>query len=120
MPLQWGYRYDGEVGRGQAQLDLARDGLEKLRRSASTEWQRLRAEIGSAAARALRYDEAILPQSRQVVERAELAYSKGAMSLTDLLDARRTLRTALLETLAARTDLAKAVGAWQLRNAAAP
>jgi hypothetical protein len=36
--------------------------------------------------------------------------------LTDLLDARRTLRTVLLEALAARSDLAKAAGAWQLRT----
>ena len=42
---------------------------------------------------------------------AELAYSKGATSLTDLIDARRTLRTTLLEAIAARTDYAKAAGA---------
>jgi cobalt-zinc-cadmium efflux system outer membrane protein len=50
-----------------------------------------------------------------VAEGAEMAYSKGAMSLTDLLDARRVLRTTQIEALAARTDAAKAAGAWQLR-----
>ena len=54
---------------------------------------------------------------------AETAYGKGAIPLTDLLDARRTLRATLLDALAARTDYAKAAGAWQLRTqpqAAAP
>ena len=57
-----------------------------------------------------------MPRSRAVSERAELAYRKGALPLTDLLDARRTLRAVLLDALAARADLAKASGAWQLRT----
>ena len=47
---------------------------------------------------------------------AEFAYNKGAMSLTELIDARRTLRTILIEDLAARTDHAKAAQAWKLRQ----
>ena len=50
-----------------------------------------------------------------MAEGAELAYGKGALPLTDLLDARRTLRATLIEALAARTEAAKAAGAWQLR-----
>ena len=117
MPLAFGYRYEGEIGRSQAQLDQARDALEKTRRTAATELQRLRAEVATAALRAQRYSGEILPRSREVAERAEQAYNRGALPLTDLLDARRTLRAVLLEALAARTDLAKAQGAWQLRSA---
>ena len=117
MPLALGYRYEGEIGRSQAQLDQARDALEKTRRTAATELQRLRAEVATAALRAQRYSGEILPRSREVAERAEQAYNRGALPLTDLLDARRTLRAVLLEALAARTDLAKAQGAWQLRSA---
>ena len=120
MPLAFGYRYEGETGRAAAQLEQARDALEKVRRSAATELQRLRAEASSAAQRDGRYQHEIVPRSRQVAERAELAYSKGALSLTELLDARRTLRAVLLESLAARNDLAKAVAAWQLRSATPP
>ncbi len=119
MPLAFGYRYEGEIGRAQAQLDQARDALDKARRSAATELQRLRAEVATAAQRAQRYRGEIVPRSREVAERAEQAYNKGALPLTDLLDARRTLRAVLLEALAARTDLAKAQGAWQLRSASA-
>lgn len=118
MPLAFGYRYEGEIARAQALLDQARDALEKTRRTAATELQRLRAEMATAAQRAQRYSGEIVPRSRQVAERAEQAYGKGALPLTDLLDARRTLRAVLLEALAARTDLAKAQGAWQLRSTA--
>jgi cobalt-zinc-cadmium efflux system outer membrane protein len=119
MPLAWGYRYEGEIGRAQAQLDQARDALEKSRRAAATELQRLRAEVEAAAQRSRRYEAEIVPRSRDVAARAELAYGKGALPLTDLLDARRTLRAVMLDALAARTDLAKATGAWQLRGSAA-
>jgi cobalt-zinc-cadmium efflux system outer membrane protein len=120
MPLAFGYRYEGEIARSQAQLEQARDGLEKTRRAAATELQRLRAEVATAALRAQRYRGEIVPRSREVADRAEQAYNKGALPLTDLLDARRTLRAVLLEALAARTELAKAQGAWQLRSTVNP
>jgi len=116
MPLAFGYRYEGEIGRGQAQLDQSRDALEKTRRMAAAELQALRAASTTTAQRLRRYELEIVPRSREVAARAELAYGKGAMPLTDLLDARRTLRAVLLEALAARTDLAKAQGAWLIRS----
>ncbi len=120
MPLAWGYHYEGEAGRAQAQLDLARDQLDKTRRTAAAELQQLRDAVAAATQRGQRYDEEILPRAREVLQRAELAYSKGALPLTDLLDARRTLRATLLEALAVRTERAKALGAWQLRSTAQP
>ena len=57
-----------------------------------------------------------MPRARKVAEMAELAYNKGAMSLTELIDARRTLRSILIEDLVARTDHAKAAQAWLLRQ----
>lgn len=118
MPLQWGYSYQGEIARASAQLAQAQDALEKIRRQARAELQRLQQEALNTAQRARTYEVDILPRARQVAQGAELAYSKGAMSLTDLLDARRTLRATLLDALAARTDYAKAAGAWQLRTQA--
>jgi outer membrane protein, heavy metal efflux system len=116
MPLQWGYNYQGEIGRATAQLAQAQDALEKTRRMARFELQRLQHEATTTAARTRAYETEILPRARRVAEGAELAYRKGAMSLTDLLDARRTLRATLLEALIARADYAKAAGAWQLRT----
>lgn len=116
MPLQWGYSYQGEIARATAQLAQAQDALEKTRRQARADLQRLQEEVLNTAQRARTYETDILPRARKVAAAAELAYSKGALSLTDLLDTRRTLRATLLDALAARTDHARAAGAWQLRT----
>ena len=110
------YNYQGEIARAQAQLNQAEDALEKTRRLATADFQRLQQDQRGAAARALSYEATILPRARKVADMAELAYSKGAMSLTELIDARRTLRTILIEALSARTDHAKAAQAWLLRQ----
>jgi cobalt-zinc-cadmium efflux system outer membrane protein len=116
MPLQWGYAYQGEIGRASAQLGQAQDTLEKTRRQARQELERLRHEVLSTAERAAVFDGEILPRARRVAEGAELAYRKGALSLTDLLDARRTLRVTALDAVAARKEHAQVLGAWQLRT----
>ena len=119
MPLYGllgGYNFQGEIARAQAQLDQSQDLLDKTRRTATADVQRLQQDQRGAAARALSYEATILPRARKLAEMAELAYSKGAMSLTELIDARRTLRSILLEDLAARTDYAKATQAWLLRQ----
>ncbi|MES2280465.1 MAG: TolC family protein [Pseudomonadota bacterium] len=119
MPLYGllgGYNFQGEIAKAQAQLDQAQDILDRTRRNAATELQRLQQDRRGTGARAWSYENTILPRARKVAEMAELAYSKGAMSLTELIDARRTLRTILIEDLAARTEHAKAVQAWQLRQ----
>lgn len=111
-----GYNFQGEIARAQALQNQAEDALDKVRRAALADLQRLQQEKQGFAARAQRYQTVIVPLAQQVADMAELAYSKGAMSLTDLIDARRTLRTTLLEAIAARTDYAKAASAWQLRS----
>jgi len=119
MPLYGvlgGYNFQGEIARAQALLNQAEDTLEKVRRAALTDLQRLQQEKRSFAARALRYQVVIVPRAYQVADKAEMAYNKGAMSLTDLIDSRRTLRTTLLEALAVRADFAKSALAWQLRS----
>lgn len=116
MPLQWGYAYQGEIGRASAQLGQAQDALERTRRQARQEFERLQHEVLSTAERTAVFDGEILPRARRVAEGAELAYRKGALSLTDLLDARRTLRVTALDAVAARKEHAQTLGAWQLRT----
>ncbi len=119
MPLYGvfgGYNFQGEIARAEAQLDQAQDLLDKTRQAATIDFQRLLRERQSAATRALNYDAEIVPRARRLADMAELAYSKGAMSLTELIDARRTLRATLLEALAARAEHAKAAQAWRLRQ----
>lgn len=120
MPLQGflgSYNYEGEIARALAQLAQAQDILERTRLMAQAEMQRQQQELLAAAARVQTYQSDIVPRARKVAELAELAYNRGAMSLTDLLDARRTLRATLLDAITARADHARAMGAWTLRTA---
>ena len=116
MPLQFGYHFQGETGRAQAQLTAAQDTLEKMRQSAGLELRGLQAQLQSARQRRQIYEQDILPRAAQVAAQAELAYVKGALTLNDLFDARRTLRATGLEALTARADHAKALTAWKLRT----
>jgi cobalt-zinc-cadmium efflux system outer membrane protein len=113
------YGYEGEIARARAALDQAQDQLDKTRRVAGAETSRLAEDLRAAASRAAEFEQAIVPRARQVASMAELAYSRGALPLVDLIDARRTLRTVLLEEVAARADHARAWTAWQLRQAPA-
>ena len=112
------YGYQGELGRATAQLAQAQALLDRTRLSAALDMRGLQQDLLAASQRALRYQNAIVPRARQVASMAELAYSKGAMSLTDLLDARRTLRAVLLEDVTTRADHARSLTAWQLRSTA--
>ena len=116
MPLQWGYQFQGETGRAKAQLAAAQSATDKARRAALLELQGLWAQMRGTAQRSQSYRQEILPRAEHVAEQAELAYTKGALALNDLLDARRTLRATGLEALAAHADHAKAVIAWRLRT----
>ncbi|MBU3653963.1 MAG: TolC family protein [Limnohabitans sp.] len=114
MPLQWGYGYEGEIARAEALYQQAQEWLEKTRLGARTELLTLYQSWRSASARAEGYDKDILPQAIRVAQQAELAYAKGALSLTDLLDARRTLKATQLEALDARTEHARTWGSLLL------
>ncbi|XAH23704.1 TolC family protein [Xylophilus sp. GW821-FHT01B05] len=116
IPLQWGYSYQGEIGRAQATYTQAQDALEKVRRDAALELQGLQQAALTAEQRARSYETDILPRARRVAENAELAFRRGAIPLVDLLDARRTLRATLLDGIAARGDYARAAGAWTLQT----
>ena len=117
IPINGSGRFDGEVGRALAQQALAQDLLDKTRLQARAELLTLLQAWRSQSERLQAYEQRILPQARQVAAQAELAYSKGGLSLTDLLDARRTLRATQLETTGVRNEHARALGAWQLRTA---
>ncbi|MFD0668043.1 TolC family protein [Ramlibacter sp. MAHUQ-53] len=111
------YGYEGEIARARAALEQAQDQLEMARRDALADTGRLREDLRAAAARAADFQSDIVPRARQVAAMAELAYTRGALSLTDLVEARRTLRAVLVDELAARAEHARAASAWQLRLA---
>ena len=116
LPLQWGYRFEGEIGRATALQGQSQDLLERARLGARSELQGLLQAWEVAGDRLLTYERDILPRAVRVAQQAEIAYTQGALTLTDLLDARRTLRATRLDAIAARADFAKAQGTWQLRT----
>ncbi len=112
------YGFEGEIARAQAALAQSQDQLEKVRRAAEAEASRLLEDLRNASARSTDVETHIVPRARRVAAMAELAYTQGALTLTDLIEARRTLRAVLLDELSARADHARAATAWQLRQAA--
>ena len=117
IPINGFSRFEGEIRRALAQKDLAQDLLDKTRIQARAELISLQQAWQGQTERRQAYEARILPQAQQVAAQAELAYRKGGLSLTDLLDARRTLRATQLEAAGVRNDHAHALGAWQLRTA---
>jgi len=60
-----------------------------------------------------RFDSSLLGAASRSAEAVEFAFRRGASSVLEVLDARRTLRAVRLEALAARTEHAKAYAAWR-------
>jgi cobalt-zinc-cadmium efflux system outer membrane protein len=118
VPIQWSYGFEGELARAQAQLEQSIGQLEKTRLQAKTEILSLYQDVLISAQRNASYVQTIIPQADAVLKQAEFAYSKGALSLTDLLDARRTYRATRIDAIGVHSELAKAVGIWKLRTQA--
>ena len=115
FPLQTNSTYDGEIGRATAQYFQAQTQLDQVKLNAETEWHSMREAYTAAVTRHQIFVQEILPRAQKVAAQAELAYAKGAIPLVDLLDARRTLKTSLLEALDVQAEHAKSAIALQLR-----
>jgi cobalt-zinc-cadmium efflux system outer membrane protein len=112
LPLFVRYGYEGEKARAESDYYAAVEDGERLRQNVTAEISRARTDLAAAAEKLQRIESATLPQAREVGAASEFAYRKGALNLTDLLDARRILRAVELEAVAARADHAKARAAW--------
>ena len=69
--------------------------------------------MSSSAERVQRLREVLLAAAEKAAQGAEFAYSRGAIGVMDVLDARRQLIATRLEALAVQTDYAKALAAWR-------
>ena len=116
MPLQWGYGYEGEIRRAAAQNEQAENQVAKALHTARHAFISLYQSWRATHSKMLIYEQTLLPKAQQVATQAELAYQQGALPLTDLLEARRTLRATRLEGLMAKLEHAKAQGLWQLNT----
>jgi|WetSurMetagenome_2_1015567.scaffolds.fasta_scaffold18853_2 outer membrane protein, heavy metal efflux system len=114
VPLFAFYNYNGEIRRANLEKLLAKDSLEKSQAQAHIETEKTRTDLLVAAERLKQYQGELLKEARKAAQAAEFAYKHGGIDVTDLLDARRTLRTTELEALNAQADYAKAFVNWQL------
>lgn len=115
VPLFIWHEYEGDIARAEADFNVARLQYEQQQAQASGQVAQSRNALLSARDRYKRLDSGLLTDAERVAKAAELAYSKGAMSLMDLLDARRTLRQIQIEAASARADYAKALSDWQIQ-----
>ena len=113
VPLFTGYDFSGDIRKAEVERYAALDQLERVRAVATGELRRAASDLDSAAERMERFDSSLLAAAGRSSEAVEFAFRRGASSVLEVLDARRTLRAVRLEALAARTDHAKAYAAWR-------
>jgi len=109
MPLFVDGRQDGPIRRAGVALTEAEAQRERVRAQALADRRGAQAQVASARTQVERYEQDLVPQAREVAEATEFARQHGAMSLQDLLDARRTLHSVMLEAAQAHADHAKAL-----------
>ena len=116
IPLHWGYGFEGEIGRATAQLQQAEVALERARIAAQTDINDAAQVLRNTQERLQLFDSQILPRAQKIAAQADYAYQKGGLSLTDLIEARRTLRSTQLDALSVRAEHAKAQTQWDIRT----
>jgi cobalt-zinc-cadmium efflux system outer membrane protein len=112
IPLFTNYQYQGEIARAEVNLTAATEDLERQKALAVAEIGKARTDLLAAAERVRRFDQSVLQEAQKSADAATFAYQHGALGVTDMLDARRTLRALQLEAAATRADYAKANALW--------
>ena len=113
VPLLVNHQYQGEIARAEADLQVARDEAGKVRAQALSELLSADADLRAARDRREIYQSGVVSAAQRAADAAEFAFQQGASSVTDLLDARRTLHATLLDAANAQADYAKALAAWR-------
>jgi cobalt-zinc-cadmium efflux system outer membrane protein len=113
LPLFTGNDFSADIRRAEVDRYAALDALDRARAIAANDIRRAASDLLAAAERLERYDASLLAAARRSAQAAEFAFQRGATSVLEVLDARRTLRAVELEALAARGDHAKALAAWR-------
>lgn len=112
VPLFTGYDYRGEIRRAHVDRDSALDELERVRAIAAAEYEQATFEAERFNERARSLQDEALPSARKAHAAVVLAFSHGAASALDVIDARRSLFAIEIDTTNALADAAKARAAW--------
>jgi cobalt-zinc-cadmium efflux system outer membrane protein len=113
IPLFTSYYYQGEIRRAEVELQAAEENVERVRALALADINRAMSELTAATERVRRFREVLLAAAEKAANGAEFAYTRGAIGVMDLLDARRQLYATRLESVAAQADYARALAAWR-------
>jgi len=113
IPLFTGNDFSGDIQKAEVDRFAALDALVRTRVLAGNELRRAASDLNAAADRLERFDGTLLAAAARSAQAAEFAFQRGAISVLEVLDARRTHRAVQLEALAARSDHAKALAAWR-------
>lgn len=116
IPLFTGNDYRGELRQAIVARDSANDELERIRAEAAAESAQIRTEAGLQQTRARQLLREALPAARKAHASVLFAFSHGAASALDVIDARRSLHAVEIDTTNALTDAAKARAAWSAVN----
>lgn len=116
VPLFIGNKYQGELGRALAEHRGAQESLRETRLTAVADREQAQNQLLAASSRVQLFQSQIIARAREAAEAAQFAYSRGALSLTDLLDARRAMQSVNLDSIAAQADYAKSLAAWRASN----
>lgn len=119
IPVFTGNDFSGDIQKAEVDRYAALDALARARAIAGNELRRAAADLNAAADRVERFDQSLLGAANRSAEASEFAFQRGAISVLEVLDARRTLRAVRLEALAARDDYARALAAWRAAQASA-
>ena len=113
IPLFTGNDFSGDIQKAEVDRYAAQDALARSRALAGNDLRRAASDLNSSAERLERFDTSLLGAAGRSAQAAEFAFQRGATSVLEVLDARRTHRAVQLEALAARTEHAKALAAWR-------
>src|SRR5439155_3711195 len=105
--------FRGDIQKAEVDRYAALDALARSRAVAGNDLRRAASDLNSIAERLERFDTSLLAAAGRSAQAAEFAFQRGAISVLEVLDARRTHRAVQLEALASRTDHAKALAAWR-------
>ena len=113
IPLFTGNDFSGDIQKAEVDRYAALDFFAKVRAIAANDLRRAASDLNAAAERVERYEGSLLDAAGRSAQAAEFAFQRGALSVLEVLDARRTLRAVQLESVAARADYARALAAWR-------
>ena len=120
VPLFVRHGLEGEIARAEADVANAREAVRRAQLAAQSDLTQARSRGVAAAARWRLARDELGPAAERVAAGSELAYRRGATSLLDVLDARRSLRAARIERINAEADGAKAAAEFEAASFALP